>query len=173
MKKSILVMAMAMMAVVMIVTPVFAKASPQIVPAVFTPTNVVTTGGTKNTTPSGIIHVNNAVRTATANLKIGNVMYVGSINVDLDYIVNPIKGTTTQHYHKMTMTFQPQNGISEEGVFTGVITWTAELGTAPGSVIPTTLAMHAVLQGSGGFEGYMLHLITEPPLVSNSWVLIR
>ena len=132
------------------VAPVFAAEK---ISATFIPSAVSTTGGTVNLTPSGIRHVNGAVRTATATLIIGTVVYTGSVRVDLDYIVNPIKGTTTQHYHKMTMTFPVQTGLAQEGTFEGVLTWTAELANPI-----ATLAGHAVLQGAGAFEGQTLKL---------------
>ena len=179
MNRKIRVIFVAAMAVAMLATfstPVLAAEK---VSAIFIPLGPVQTGGTTNITPSGIIHVTDAERTANAKLQIGSVWYVGSIKVSLDYVVDPIKGTTTQHYHKMTITFPIQNDLIAVGVFEGVATWTASynapwVGTQ--SVIPTTLDMHGVLQGSGGFEGYTLHIIIEPiggTLVQSGWVVIR
>jgi len=166
-KKPILVIAVALMAVAMLATPVLAAPAEK-VPVVFVPSNVVTTGGTVNTTPSGIIHVNNAERTATANLKIGSVWYRGSIHVDLDYIIDPIKGTTTQHYHKIMMTFPVQNDLTEVGTFEGVLKWTVELAN------PMGLAAHAVLQGAGAFEGQTLWISNmHNPGPLTGWLLLH
>ena len=145
------------------------------VPVTFMPIDVVTTGGSGNITPSGIIHVSDAERTATALLTINFVLYTGSIAIDLDYTVNQLQGRLTNHYHKIMITFPIQNGMTEEGSFEGVLTWSADLGAEPGTLDPATLDLHATLQGSGAFEGYKLHLIWEPgePMfVDNSWVLI-
>lgn len=167
MKKTVLVIAVALMAVAVLATPVLAAPAEK-VPVVFVPSNVVTTGGAVNTTPSGIIHVNNAERTATANLKIGAVWYVGSIHVDLDYIIDPIKGTTTQHYHKITMTFPVQKDLTEVGTFEGVLKWTVEFAN------PMGLAAHAVLQGAGAFEGQTLWISNmHNPGPLTGWLLMH
>ena len=152
------------------VAPVFAANK---VPVTFMPIDVVTTGGTVNITPSGIMHVTGAERTATALLTINSVLYTGSIAIDLDYIINPLQGKLSNHYHTIMMTFPSQNDMTEEGSFEGVLTWTADLGSTPGSIDPTTIVLHGVLQGSGAFEGYTLHLIWEPQFVDSSWALIK
>ncbi len=169
MKKTVLVIAVALMAVAMMATPVLAAPAEK-VPIVFYPSGVSDKGGTINTTPSGIIHVNNAERTATANLKIGSVWYVGSIHVDLDYIIDPIKGSTTQHYHKITMTFSVAKNpsLSQEGTFEGVLKWTVEFAN------PTGLAAHAVLQGAGAFEGQTLWISNmHNPGPLTGWLLVH
>ncbi len=168
MKKAVLVMTIALLAVAMLATyvaPVFAAEK---VLVAFFPSGVDDEGGTVNTTPSGIIQVNNAERTATANLKIGSVWYRGLILVDLDYIINPIKGSTTQHYHKIMMTFPVQNDLTEVGTFEGVLKWTVEFAN------PMGLAAHAVLQGAGAFEGQTLWIsnIHTPGLITG-WLLMH
>lgn len=177
MNRKFLVIAVALLALALLVTyvsPVFAATK---VSVVFNPAQpIVTTGGTTKTTPSGIMHVKGAERTAVAKLKIGSDTYIGTIHVDLDYEVNPITMTTTQFYHKMRMTFPAQFDLEEEGVFEGVLKWTASYN-APWvglkSVIGATLSMHGVLQGSGGFEGCTLLVDLDAPYVSNSWLLMH
>ncbi len=168
---AVLIVALALLMMFAVVAPVFAATK---VSAKFTPSKVVTAGGTTNLTPSGIMHVMGAERTGVATLVINSITYVGTIHADLNYDVDPITLTTTQHYQKMTLTFPVQTGLTEEGVFEGVLKWTASYN-APWvgiqSIIPTTMESNGVLQGSGGFEGITLHLITEPPLIQTSWAL--
>jgi len=175
MKRKILLASVVFLFVAMLATSITPVSAAEKVPVTFMPINVETTGGTMNTTPSGIMHVTGAERTATALLTINSVLYTGSIAIDLDYTVNPLQGRLTNHYHKIMITLPIQNGMTEEGSFEGVLTWSADLGAEPGTLNPATLDLHAILQGSGAFEGYKLHLIWEPgePMfVDNSWALI-
>lgn len=170
--KALLVSVLALLMLLTFIAPVLAAEK---VPASFSTSGAVTdlSGATINTTPSGIMHVNGALRTATATITFGGITYTGSIRVDLNFVVNPIKGTTTQYYHKMTITFPVQTGLSEIGVFEGVFTWTAEVGLTPGSIIPATMESHAVLQGSGGFEGYTFHFGRDLEKGVICWMLIH
>lgn len=208
MKKTIVVIAIAICAL-MLLSSFATVAAGQKVSAVFQATNkamdptyyVKTTGGTLVTSESGIYHVFDAHRSGKIYLKIGSDNYVGTVNVNVDYILNTVTMTTTQHYHKMAMTFLKADNqgqtvlkdasksesvklatLSADATFEGVNKWTLPIsgvswasGT-PGVGIPAavgvttaTLEMHGLLQGSGAFEGYVLHL----EVGTDSWVQIR
>jgi hypothetical protein len=174
MKKSVIwtVTLIVVVLLVTLVAPVFAKEK---VSATFSTNKVKTTGGTTVTTPSGVVHVWGAIRTANATVTYGsNLITNGSVTVDVDYIVDPMKETTTQHYHKMTIIFPVQKGLSSVGTFEGVLTWTASYTPpyTPTSIISSTQDTHAVLHGSGSLDGYMLFLDKDPDKSINYWMLL-
>ena len=172
MNKKILMISVVFLAVAMLTTyaaPVMAV-SPKKISVVFATTNVFTdeTEAKIVTNPNGIIHVMGAVRTADATLKIGDgPILAGPLRVDLDYIKFP-DITTIMRYRKMTITIPAQFGLDQEGTFVGTFTWTADLTNFGG-----TFNSHASFQGSGGFEGYTMHIDKEPGEPSNNWVLIH
>lgn len=172
MNKKVSGITIALLAVVVLVTfaaPVMA-ASQKKIAIVFGTTNIITdeTEAKIVTNPNGIVHVWGAVRTADATLKIGDgPILTGSVRVDLDYIKYPDL-TTIMRYRKITVTFQTQDGLDQEGTFVGTLTWKADLKD-----FPNTFSSHATLQGSGGFEGYTMHLDKNPGEAPNQWVLIR
>jgi hypothetical protein len=174
------------------------------VSAVFQATNkamdptyyVKTTGGTLVTSESGIYHVFDAYRSGKIYLTIGSDIYVGKVAVNVDYILNTVTMTTTQHYHKMTMTFLAADNhgqtvlkdaskneqvklatLSNDATFEGVNTWTLPIsGVSWTNGIPAavgltgaTLEMHGLLHGTGDFEGYILHL----EVGTDTWIQIR
>jgi hypothetical protein len=115
-------------------------------------------------------------------LKIGDITYKGTVNVNLYYIVDPNTMTTTQYYLKMTLKFTQADNptLFKDGSFTGSCYWTAKYtsliyidGIPQPKPDSTTLEMHGLLFGFDAFRSYTLHLGTVPPMVSTSWVEIR
>ncbi len=136
----------------------------------------IRTAAVQNTTPErtvisddGITHQFGIIRTvpleSTVNgvpvknvvLKIDGVPIYGAIRAEVNVMIDTKTGVTTSHYLKWTITFPVQTGVTVEGVFEGVHTY--YIDTTP----TVTAAGHAVLQGSGGFEGQTLMLKMEYP----------
>jgi hypothetical protein len=179
------------------------------VPTVFQATNkamdpvnyVRTTGGTLVISESGIYHVFDAQRSGKIYLKIGSDNYVGTVNVNVDYILNTVTMTTTQHYHKMTMTFLAADNygqtvtkdaskqelvtlakLSSDAAFEGVNTWTLPIsgvswssGT-PGNGIPAAIGLTgATLEMHGLLHGTgnFEGYILHLEVGTDSWIQMR
>lgn len=176
MNKKITILGLGFLLLLCLAAPVIAE-SPRKIPVTFSTSPAVTddTGARKVINPDGTKHVWGAVRTATAYLKIGSgPVLTGSIHVDLDFIIYPDL-TTTQHYHKMTITFLTSNNpsLTEDGVLEGVLTWKAQLTTTPPFMDPATFESHVTWQGSGAFEGYTVHMDRDPEKGTVAWALIH
>jgi hypothetical protein len=103
-------------------------------------------------------------------LKIDGVPMYGTVRAEVNVKTDPNTGVTSTHYLKWLITFPVQPGVDVEGAFEGVHTYFVD--TTPS----VTIEGHAVLQGSGGFEGQtlMLKVVYPPgPLVWKGDLLIR
>jgi hypothetical protein len=103
-------------------------------------------------------------------LKIDGVPIYGTVRAEVNVMIDPNTGVTTTHYLKWLITFPVQTGVAVEGAFEGVHTYFID--TTPS----ISIVGHAVLQGSGGFEGQtlMLKVVFPPgPLVWKGDLLIR
>ena len=186
MKKAIVVIAVALMVAVMLAVPVLAAPAERI-PVALT----VRTAAAQNTLPEkvwttdgGIKHEQGIIRTVPLEsmagnppapvknvvLKIDGVPIYGIIYAVVDVMTNTKTGVMTNHYQKWIITFPVQTGVPVEGSFEGVHTWSID-------TTPTISGQgHAVMQGSGGFEGQTLMLKMEfppMPVVWNGYLLKR
>ena len=102
--------------------------------------------------------------------KINTVPIYGTIRAEVNVKIDTQLGVTTSHYLKWLITFPVQTGVTEAGAFEGVHTYSID-------TTPTLSGQgHAVLQGSGGFEGQTLMLKMELPPLPPVWkgdLLIR
>ena len=113
--------------------------------------------------------VNNAPVKNVA-LKINGVPIYGTVYAEVNVKIDPNTGVTSTHYLKWLLTFPVQPGVDVEGAFEGVHTYFID--TTPS----ISVVGHAVLQGSGGFEGQtlMLKVVFPPaPLVWKGDLLIK
>ena len=97
------------------------------------------------------------VPTKNVALKIDGVPIYGTIRAEVNVKIDPNTGVTSTHYLKWLITFPVQTGVEVEGAFEGVHTYFID--TTPS----LSIVGHAVLQGSGGFEGQTLKLSVEYP----------
>jgi len=157
MRKSIVAgLAIAFLITCALAIPVMAE-SPKAVPAVLSISGAKDLPVEKEwTTEGGIVHQQGIIRTAVATIKIGEVTYVGAIHAVVDKMTNTKTSLATNHYHKWTISFPVQTGLAQSGEFVGTNVWTYETN-------PTYLQGHAVLQGSGAFEGQTLKIEVEYP----------
>jgi len=176
MNKKILVIVF-FLTVVMLMTPVMSVSAKNTekpakkVPAFFVALNTVNYPeiyDKKLIDNNEVTHVWGAKRTANAIIKIDNGPPIfGKVLVNLDYKTYP-DSTTIQRYRKMTITFDPQLNLLEGGVLVGTLTWKAVL-----SDFGATFESHGVLHGSGGLEGYTLHVDKNVGESPTHWWLIR
>ncbi len=103
-------------------------------------------------------------------LKINGAPIYGTVRAEVNVMIDAKTGVTTTHYLKWLITFPVQTGVTVEGAFEGVHTYFID--TTPS----VSVVGHAVLQGSGGFEGQtlMLKVVFPPgPIVWKGDLLIR
>lgn len=130
------------------------------------------------TTDGGITHKQGITRTVdfdtvnqlvklkiTYPTPIGEKTYIGRIQAFVDVMITKT-GVTTNHYHKWVITFPVQPGLLVEGAFEGTNKWV--IGPLPGATPPISYEGHAVLQGTGGFEGQTLSIAVDLQLNKNS-----
>jgi len=165
-KSKVLGIAVVFLAIAILATPVLAV-SPTSVPALLT----INTAKVNNTPPEwmkategGIIQQRGIIRTVDfdisepgSTLTIGADTYVVAIHAVVDITINSKTTQMINHYHKWTITLPVQEGLDEEGMFMGTNIWS--LSTDP----TLSFTGHAVLQGSGAFEGQTLKLSVDFP----------
>jgi hypothetical protein len=131
------------------------------------------------TTNGGITHKQGITRTVnydtvnqlvklkiTYPAPIGEKTFIGRIQALVDVMIDTKTGVTTNHYHKWVITIPVQPGIPVEGAFEGTNKWV--IGPLPGATPPISYEGHAVLQGTGGFEGQTLSIAVDLQLNKNS-----
>ncbi len=165
-KVAVVVLAIALL-MVCFALPVMAE-SPKKIAVTFSLLKSATTsytGATKIVTPSGITHWWGCTRTVPEGFVVltreGMSTLVGSLMAEVDMYINPNTAVIRNHYHKWHLYFPG-------GTFEGVNTWVAELGPN----LMATLEGHAVLQGTGIFEGQTLSLYNDPGHPLAGWLLI-
>jgi hypothetical protein len=116
------------------------------------------------TTNGGIVHQRGIIRTVDFNLDtpgatltLGSETYVVEIHAVVNVEINTKTSTQINHYHKWTLRLPTQPGLAESGEFVGTNYWA--LTTAP----LVKFTGHAVLKGSGAFEGQILKLSVDFP----------
>ena len=116
------------------------------------------------TSDDGIIHKQGIIRTVDAGTANNNVALTiqgqdpisgGTIYAVVDIMENTKTGLLTIHYHPWIIAF-------DEGTFEGINTWTWD--KIP--LLPLNLDGHAVLQGTGAFEGQKLSIQMD---TSTTW----
>ena len=175
MNKKITLLALVLVAVMLIVPVMGVSAknpekSAQKVPAFFVALNTVNNEADAKILidGNGVTHVWGAERTADATIKIDNGPPIfGKVLVNLDSKTYP-DTSTIQRYRKMTITFDPQTNLPEGGVLVGTLTWKAVLAD-----FGATFESHGILHGSGGLEGYTLHVDKNVGESPTHWWLIR
>ena len=129
---------------------------------------IIRTVPLESTVPMGNPPVPTVVKNVA--LKINGVPIYGTVYAEVNVKIDPNTGVTSTHYLKWLLTFPVQPGVEVEGAFAGVHTYFID--TTPS----ISVVGHAVLQGSGGFEGQtlMLKVVFPPgPLVWKGDLLIR